>query len=473
MPILSQFRRTKLHRLLTVLVATAVSLGFTAPVSAHDESDSRSSNRQSPIVNAVKMALPSVVNISTERIVSQSYNRHGRVSPITEFFNQFLGLQQQYYKTNSLGSGVIVDKNGLVLTNNHVVQRASRIIVTLTDGSDYDAKPIATDSANDLALLKLEGLNVETTLVPIEFAVPDDLYLGEQVVTVGNPYGLNHSVSAGVLSAVARKFVYDNNILFDDILQTDAPINPGNSGGPLINVDGKLIGINLAIHDDAEGIGFAIPLKRIEDILTEWMIPERFGLNNCGFTPGTSIPENNVPHAYIRNVASDSPAARAGLAPGSIIRKVNGITVSQAIDVGRAIWNLKAGNEVQLTLDNGSTVSITVEALPELSGEEYARTKLKVELQLLTERLARAMGLPYSRGLVVSDVEQDGRLARRGVQRGDVIIQIGNVPVTDFADLHRALIEAQPGDVIDFVVDRLDKVRGRLLLYRYILDVPI
>ncbi len=438
-----------------------------------DRMDHNQSRRITPTVLAVTKVLPSVVNISTESIVTQKFQRYRRADPFTKLFNRFFGLQQQQNKTNSLGSGVIVDPNGLVLTNNHVIQRASRIIVMLADGNDYEAKPIATDETSDLALLQLQGLPDGAVLAAATFSAPDDLLLGEQVITVGNPFGLGHSVASGILSAKKRKFIYDGDVLFNDIIQIDAAINPGNSGGPLVNADGELIGINLAIHGDAEGIGFAIPLGRIEEVLSKWLIPSRFSLTLCGLIPGTVTSEDGGTRAVVDDLMRDSPAAQTALKKGDIIKSVNGISVNQAIDVGRILWKLRSGESVRVSLASGATVEFATQSLPELSEEVIAQKRLKVEFQQLTPPLADALGLPYSRGLVVSDVKQGSILGRRGVRRGDVVIQVGEIPVTDFTDLFRSLRYIEEGEVVNFVVDRIQSVRGRRLLHRYILAIPL
>ncbi len=431
------------------------------------------SNRVTPVVKAVSKVLESVVNISTERIVTKRYQRFGYSDPFTKLFEQFFGLQDRNYKTNSLGSGVIVDRRGLILTNNHVIQKASRIIITLADGSDYDAVPVATDQENDLALIRLEGLSEDVNLHAIPFAKPNDLYLGETVIAVGNPFGLGHSVATGVLSAIKRKVIYDGEELFDDIMQTDAAINPGNSGGPVINVDGELIGINLAIHGDAEGIGFAIPLKRIEDILSFWMIPSRFSMSSCGIIPGTITTADNKSNVFVSKILPDSPLEQTSIKENDIIQSINGIEVHQAIDASRILWSMKNGDSIKFVLENGKTEECVISSIPELGGKDLAMKTLNAELQQLTKRLGEALGLPYSRGLIVSDLDQNSSLAKQGVQRGDVIIQIGEIPIAGFSDLVRALNQSRYERVLDFVVDRVVNVRGHLILHRYILNVPI
>lgn len=444
------------------LAFLALAITLMSAISFGDES-----NRITPTVRAAAKTLPSVVNISTERIVTQRFNRNGLADPFSELFNRFFGHQERHYRTSSLGSGVVVDADGLILTNNHVIQRASKIIVTLEDGTDIDAKPIATDEENDLALLSFDPAAVGGAFRSIDFAAPGDVLLGEPVISVGNPFGLGHSVATGVISAIDRKVIYERKVLFDDILQTDAAVNPGNSGGPIVNADGELVGINLAIHDDAQGIGFAIPLKRIEKVLSSWLVPSRFGLNLCGLIPATTIDENGNRVAVVRAIIPDTPASRTTLKVGDVITAVNGVAVRQAIDVGRILWKLKENDVVKLDLEGERTVQLTVAPIAPLSGELLARNRLKIELQLLTQRLSDALGLPYSRGLVVSDVTPDCPLARKGIRRGDVILQVGETPITDFTDLYRALGQQTPGDGVLLVVDRVEILQGHVFLQRF------
>jgi serine protease Do len=427
------------------------------------------SPRITPTVRAVATALPSVVNISTHGVVTPQKRR----DPYAQLIDEFFGGRRQDH-ASALGSGLIVDSHGLVLTNEHVIRRASGITVTLADGSNYDAYPVAVNEAHDLALLRLKELPDETPLQSIKFARPDDLYLGEPVISVGNPFGLGHSVSVGVLSATGRRIDYQGEALFDDMLQTDAAINSGNSGGPLLNAEGALIGVSLAaLQRDATGIGFAIPLKRIEEVLGTWMIPSRFALVSCGLVPGTEVLEDGKTRVVVRELLADSPAAAAGLAAGDVISHVNSTPVQQAIEVGRVLWRLTAGDALELTLADGREVGFEVQPVARLSGDELARRKLGVEVQEVTPRLARAMGLPHRHGLVVSAVEEGGILGRRGVQRGDVIVMVGEVPVTGFTDLIRALQRLHHGDVATVLVHRVTPLRGPLVTVReHPLTVP-
>lgn len=453
--------------ILTVLLLTATSALHSQEPGP--DQPGRGSNRITPTVRAVAKVLPSVVNISTERIVT-TYSKPSRYDPFAEPFNRFRGLQQ-HYKTNSLGSGVIVAESGLVLTNEHVVNKASRIIVSLADGNHYDATPVAVSVATDLALLKLEGLPADKKLAAIRFAAPGDLLLGERVITVGNPFGLGHSVAEGVLSATGRKFIHQGQVIFEELLQTDAAVNPGNSGGPLVNADAELIGINLAIRKEAEGISFAIPMNTIEQVLGVWLIPSRFGLHSGGLVPGSQRLENGALAAFVKELLEGSPASRSGLELRDVIVGFNGVAVRQALDVSRLLWPLEAGDKVELELAGGKQVSFEIARIPAMSGEELARQKLQVELQEVTARIAAAMHLGYSRGLVVSEAAKGSVLARRGIQRGDVIIQVGELPVSNFTDLYRALIKAHHGDAVPIVIHRVLYQQGIVFLRRYVLTV--
>lgn len=423
------------------------------------------SSRITPTVRAVSRVLPSVVNISTQGIVVEHQSRDPFARWIEEYFSRSV-------RPNALGSGVIVDESGLILTNEHVIRRAAGITVTLADGHDYEAFPVAINESADLALLRINGIDDSTPLQAIEFAAPDDLFLGETVISVGNPFGLGHSIAVGVLSATGREIEFEGGVRFDDMLQIDAPINSGNSGGPLVNVDGQLIGVSLAVHEGAQGIGFGIPIKAIEALLSMWLMPSRFRLVNCGVVPATRILDNGQTAVVVREVLGDSPAAASGLKVGDIIESVNGVPVRQAIEAGRILWRLDAGQELRLTLAGGREVSVPVVPTEQLNGVELARKKLGVELQELTPPLAHAMRLRRTHGLVVSDVSEGSVVARRGLKRGDVIVKVGEVPITKFQDLVRAFTWLHHGDVATIIIHRLVPYYGRQKVFAYRLTVP-
>ena len=403
--------------------------------------------------------MPSVVNISTETVIRVS-------DPFAAEFERFFALQaDQLANTTSVGSGIIVDSHGLILTNYHVVQRASNVMVRLLDGDQYPAAAVAYDVDNDLCLLQLTGDLSGKSLVAIAFALPDDLLLGETVVTVGNPFGLENSVSTGVLSARNRSY-REGDVAFDDILQTDAAINPGNSGGPLINLDGELIGMNVAVRRDSEGIGFAIPLRRIEAVLAAWLVPARFSSAYCGFGVETVMAAAG-PAARVTEVWDGSPAATAGLSAGDVIVAVNGEPTTRALAVGRLLWRLSGGEVARVGLADGRTLSVAVE---EMSAEVLVRQRLGMRVQPLNQGLRRALALPedIQQGLVITEVFPDSEFVKRKarwrdmVRRGDIIAQAAGVETGSVSALGRVLARTRSGSRIPLVLVAMDTIRDQV-----------
>lgn len=425
--------------------------------------------RRTPVVAAVEAAMPSVVNIGTETVVRVS-------DPFAVDFDRFFAPHFRYFKeATPLGSGIIVDSGGLVLTNYHVVQRASNVRVRLVDGDILPAEPVAYDVDNDLCLLQLTGDLAGKSLVAIRFALPDDLLLGETVVTVGNPFGLENSVSVGVLSALNRR-LREGDARFDDILQTDAAINPGNSGGPLINLDGELIGMNLAIRRDAEGIGFAIPLRRIETVLASWLVPARFSDGYCGFAVATVLTPQG-PSTQVTQLWEDSPAGREGLKMGDTIVGVDGEPVTRAVDLGRRLWRLGVGDSVRLETADGRVVNVPV---ARMSAEVLIRQRLGVRVQPLTAALGRALGLPADlEGLAITEVFPDSEFAKRKVRwgdmvrRGDIIVQAAGVETASIEALARGLARTRSGSRIPVVLVAVDTIRNRVTLSPMRIDVTL
>ncbi|MBN2452238.1 MAG: trypsin-like peptidase domain-containing protein [Lentisphaeria bacterium] len=413
--------------------------------------------------------MPSVINISTERVVRVA-------DPFESFFNNFFAPHfRTLTESIPLGSGILVDDTGLALTNYHVIQRASSVLVRLWNGEVHGASVVAYDVDNDLCLLSLELEPDAAPLQAVGFALPDDLYLGETVVAVGNPFGLEHSVAQGVLSARNRS-LREGDVVFNDILQTDAAINPGNSGGPLINLDGDLIGINLAIRRDAEGIGFAIPLRRIEGVLSRWLAPRCFSDGYCGFFTETVVDAEGV-RATVAEVWEDSPAARAGLKPGDVVLECADRKVSRAVDVGRILFRLRPGETLRLKLADGRRLTLPIELMP---AEVLIRRRLGVRVQPLTQALRQALGLPDDlKGLAISEVYPESDFEkRRGrwgdmVRRGDVIVQLDGVQTPTVEAMQEALKGRHSGAKAALVLVAVDTIRNRLRLSPIRIDVML
>lgn len=425
-----------------------------------------SDNRVTPTVRAVAKIMPSVVSIGTTE-------RRVILDPYVNYFAAPPGYAPVVTQYIPLGSGVVVDASGLVLTNYHVVARANDIRVRLDSGQVCLAVQLAHDRVNDLCLLELQNLPAGTVLAAADFALPADLLLGETVITVGNPFGYEHSVTKGILSAKNRAYSPDGKLVFHDILQTDAAINPGNSGGPLINLDGQLIGINVAIRQDAEGIGFAIPLERIEKILAGWMVPARRTPSILGLVPETKVVDG-VSQAVVGTVEPQTPAGKAGLQPGVGIEAVNGTPVHRAIEVSRLLFQVQPGDSLHLRLAGGKNVTLRPEPMTSV---QLIRRRLGVRVQALSPALCEAMGISRQvRALVISEIYSGSDLGSQRDQYGDQILRgdlvVGmraaeNVPVTrteTVESLAQLLADTHGGMEFLVAIYTVNNVNGRPLL---------
>ncbi len=428
----------------------------------HASGSSADNPRRTAVVKAVEKALPSVVNIGTERIINHFESPWGAGSPFELMFRDFYSGQRGRGRTEtSLGSGAIINRQGLIVTNAHVVRKATRIIITTYDGQQFTAKEIAADDVNDLALLKLDDYEGEPVLEPISVCPTDDPMLGETVIAIGNPYGLGSSITTGILSALGRSMMYGGKIMFNDIIQTDAPINPGNSGGALVNINAEMIGLNTAIHKDADGIGFAIPLSRIEHVLAGWLIPERFAEVSLGIIPGERAEEGGKVF-YLREVMPESPAWQAGLRAGDEILSLGGEKPRSLLDLSNSLWHLSAGDRVKLDIKAKSNVELKVKALEPLDGRALAEQRLGLGLRELTPELARTLGYPFHGGLIVEDPGRNSKSLRRG----DVIVKIVDIPVYEFKDISRAFKGRLYGEQINALVIYVRRQQGMLQIYK-------
>ncbi len=426
------------------LIAALLGILFTGMPSPAAPTPPATSNRMTPTVKAVHSALPAVVNISTERIVRRQYWAPEQdARGYDDLADMFFGREAQQSLT-SLGSGFLIDSSGLVVTNAHVVSRASRIHITSADGKQLLAEEIASDPVSDLALVRIKNTPEKSDFKEIPFAKPDDLILGEPVIAVGNPYGLGSSISEGVLSAFNRNITLSGRAVMADLLQTDAAINPGNSGGPLINLDGELIGINTIVLGQANGIGFAIPLKRIENLLATWLIPERFTDVTLGLVPGMRQNKDGIWEIYLAGVLPESPAAKAGLKEGETITAIDGLKPDSLISLSRKLFRLKVGDTIALSLADGRKFNLKVEPLPQMDGRELAERRLGIGLQELTPQLAEAMGYPFSNGLLVSDMKRQDP----DIRRGDLLAMINDTCIYSFTDVARALKGKRHGEKV-------------------------
>jgi len=385
---------------------------------------------------------PAVININAER-------RGAGRSPSEEFygeeyFRRFFGDAPERMPRRSLGSGVIIDPSGVALTNAHVVANATQIEVVLLDGSKHRATVVGTDRTTDLAVLRLEGSNGQR-FPHLPLGDSNEVQVGDWVIAVGSPFGLQATVTSGIVSAKARQIGAGP---FDDFLQTDAAINPGNSGGPLVNMRGEVIGINTAIVRGGSGIGFAIPAGMARRISTELMATGKvtrgwLGVSLQPLTPdlATSFGVKDGKGALVSEVVPDSPAARAGLRAGDVVTEINGQKVDGPGDLARTVGLANPGQDAKMKVWRDQRERTVEVKLREAPGERQASV-LGLQVRPVTAEMAAELGLRSAEGVVVVAVDQGGPAAEAGLRRGDVIVEVNRRPVTTLADFERLTREA-------------------------------
>ena len=397
--------------------------------------------RRDATVEAVKKVMPSVVNIATEEVVPIR-------DPMENLFREFFDPYYRHRQPNtqfSLGSGVIIDEEGYIVTNFHVVGRARRVSVRLYDGRELEADKVAVSPSTDVALIRIRAKPGEK-FKAIQFAKDDDLLLGETVLALGNPFGLGGSVSKGILSSKTRRPPTENEPLdVADWLQTDAAINPGHSGGPLVNLNGELIGINVAVLNQAQGIGFAIPVRRVSEKLGEIYSPE---LDGMWF--GARVRPGSAP-LQVTTVQVESPAGKAGLRAGDLLLEVNGRAPRSFIDLTSTLRNAKDQRDLTFSIQRGSDRrTITVRQIPEKTffNAELIRKKIGASVQELTPQSARSLGLAGAEGLLITTVDRGGAAAAANLGRGILITSIDGLAADDVAQVAKRLYTKARGDKV-------------------------
>jgi serine protease Do len=375
--------------------------------------------RRDAVVRAVEKARPAVVNVNTEEEVSVS--PFGAGDPFFDrFFRDFFeSAPRRRVTASSLGSGVVVDPRGYILTNEHVIARAARVSVTLADERSFPAKIVGTDPDHDLAVIKVEA---KEPLPAIETGDSDRLFIGERVIAIGNPFGLTHTVTTGVVSATRRSIRTGQGRVYYDFVQTDAAINPGNSGGPLLDITGRMIGVNTAVYSEGMGIGFAIPaavahrvvedLVRYGQVQTVWVglaVGEaREEEPRAGERPRGGLP--------VVRIAAGGPAARAGVEEGDLVVSVGGTPVRSAGEFHYQVGRRNAGEELVLGLRRG-----TKELALAVRAEQFTA---KVAAVISWDWLG--LSVKESRaGLAVAKVKTGSAASEIGLEPGDLVLQVG------------------------------------------------
>ncbi len=432
-----------------------------------------------------KQLEPTVVNINTESTIKNPHRRRGgnpdqpdEQDPFGDFFDKFFGGQQGNgpIRERSLGSGVIVDAKGYIVTNRHVVEKADRIRVKLMDdppGTFHDAKVIGSDQETDLAVIKIDS---EKGLPVAKLGNSDSMEVGDWVLAVGSPFGLSSTVTAGIVSAKGRNIV--PNRQFQSFIQTDAAINPGNSGGPLVNMAGEVIGINTAILTDTNayaGVGFAMPSNTVVNVYNQLIAPEHrvargsIGIMfNAAENPAISrVYGAGAGGVTISAVTAGSPAEQAGLKVGDTIVSVDGKPVKNGDELVSDIASRKPGTKVNLGfVRNGkkqeAAVTVTDRAKlfaarlgdDEESGEEAApkESKLGLTVRAVTSEMAERLDIPAGKGVIVQDIKPSSFADDVGLTRGDVILEINKQPVNSEDEFNRISSSLKSGQDVVFLV---------------------
>jgi len=369
--------------------------------------------RRSPVVSVVQRVKGAVVNIHSERTV------HGPV-PV-----EFLTPSQS--RVNGMGTGILIDPRGYIVTNHHVIEDVSVIRIRLSDGSTQNAQVVARSPEMDLALLKIEP-NHALQIMPLGTA--EDLMVGETVIAIGNAYGYEHTVSAGVVSAVKRDVSLNKEMSYKSLIQTDASINPGNSGGPLLNVNGELVGVNVAIRAGAQGIGFAIPVDTMIRVVGDMLRAQRRGNTYDGLRLRDQLEQSDdglVRKVVVAGNDVGGPAGLAGLKKGDEIIQMGNVKVACSFDVDRALLDRHAGEVVPVTIRRQGHEEHLKLALASADRSrpapiELVWGKLGLQFRPVDGEIVARVNRQLHGGLEVTEVENDGVAAKAGIRRGDILV---------------------------------------------------
>ncbi|HEY4900622.1 MAG TPA: Do family serine endopeptidase [Terriglobales bacterium] len=493
---------------LGILIGTVVSAGVKGKEKAASSADATPLQVPSPqqlssqFSQIARQLEPAVVNINTESTIKNPHKKGGRAvpgtpddneggddNPMQDFLDRFFGGQGgqggqgqmpgapggEDMRERSLGSGVIVDAKGYIVTNAHVVEKADRIRVKLMNDPQtvtYDATVIGVDKETDLAVIKIDA---KKSLPFAKLGNSDSMSVGDWVLAIGSPFGLEETVTAGIVSARGRNIVPQRQ--FQSFIQTDAAINPGNSGGPLVNMASEVIGINTAIYTSGggyQGVGFAMPSNTVVQVYNQLISPDHKVSRGSIGVEFNAIVNPAVQRVYgvssgvtIANVTPNGPAQKAGLLTGDTIVSVNGKTVANGDELVAEISAIKPGTSAKIGyLRNGkpSTAEVTVADRQKLfatrlgeedeSGEQAKpqESKLGVTVKDITPEIAERMKLPDSKGVIVQDVKPDGFGDTVGVSRGDVILEINKQPVNSESDFRKLESQLKGGQDVVFLV---------------------
>jgi len=415
---------------------------------------------------------PIVVNISTTKtfkMEGRSRSPRGNSHPFERFFGEddffrrfFEEMPERELKQRSLGSGFIISPDGYIFTNNHVVEKADKIKVKLSNGKEYDAAVKGRDPRTDIALIKI---NPEGSLPAAKIGDSDKLRVGDWVVAIGNPFGLDHTVTVGIVSAKGRVIGAGP---YDNFIQTDASINPGNSGGPLINLAGEVVGINTAIVAHGQGIGFAIPVNMAKEILNDLKSKGKvtrgwLGVSVQDITDDIAkgLKLKDQAGALVTEVFEGDPADKAGIKQGDIIKEVDGKTVRDTHELLRIVAMVPVGKKVNVKiLREGATKDFQVIVAEREESKELAAVRKDMKdnygmmVQEVTPEVARRLGMSTPAGVIVTEVREGSSAEEAGIQPQDVILQVNKVKINNLKDYQREITKKTAEDRILLLIKR-------------------
>jgi len=434
------------------------------------------STELSSLSELVKLLKPSVVNISTTNVIKSGSSPFGspfespfgggEQDPFEDFFKRFFGdLPQQEFRLKGLGSGFIISEDGYIVTNNHVIEKAADIEVILESGDKYKAEIVGKDSKTDIALLKIK---VDKDLPAIEFGRSDVLEIGDWVVAIGSPFGLGHTVTAGIVSAKGRSLGLGS---YDDFIQTDAAINPGNSGGPLFNLKGEVVGVNTAIIAGGHGIGFAIPtsmavpiidqLRKSGKVVRGWL-----GVLVQRITPeiAESMELEDKTGALVADISANGPAEKAGIRRGDVILEFDGEKINEMSELPKKVAMTPPGTKSELVLiRDGKQKRVKVELgeLPEkiaknskINSKKDIENNLGLVVQEITPQIQNRLGLQDPEGVIITNVLRGSPSWNAGLRKGDIILELNRKEIKDLKDYKKIINKVRKKQTILFLVRR-------------------
>ncbi len=421
-------------------------------------------SRENSVVRAVRKVSPAVVNISSQyeiRKNSSPFSGYGMDPRIESFFHDFFSPElQRREKRTSLGSGVIIDgPHGFVLTNTHVVEKATKITITFKDEKEFEATIVGMDPDSDLAVLKIK---TDSSLPAVQMGNSDDIMIGESVIAIGNPFGFSHTVTTGVVSSVDRS-VKTSDRVFHKFIQTDASINPGNSGGPLLNINGELIGINTAIYAQAQGIGFAIPINRAKRIVSDLItygtvIQPWIGITvqplDANLSAYLNVENRGV---FIKSIFNGSPSDKAGLKEGDILLSINGHLVTAIRDYHQKLNDISIGQKITLEINRkGKRLQIPLKAsrFPMNLALDLAKDRLGVQVAEVNDSTRSKYRLNAVSGILIEKLRRNSYLAQIGVKPGDIIHQIDEDKINTLSDFKSAIVKYRDKPSVVLLIQR-------------------